>query len=67
MKHEDILRRLKELKIESEYKPPNSIPVQVPLYTDHYRTFLGDSEVKSNVLGRDSGMFLGVKIYDDPE
>ena len=69
MKHNDFAKKLEELghtiKIKYEPLPPN-LPVYPPdPIPDHYGTFLGDSEVSSNVIGQDCGKFLGMPIDTD--
>ena len=72
MKHKELTEMLEEvydkIHIEVEYEPV-SIPIHAGRIKDHYRTFLGDSAVTSNVIGTDCEEFFGVPIpicdYDE--
>ena len=41
------------------------VPVYVDFYVEGDRNFFGPKCIKSNVIGKDSGVFLGVKVSDD--
>ena len=60
---EDYKERFKDVKIEFDIESIESLPVYVSKNTDSHRTIFGETAVKSNVIGKDSGTFLGAKKY----
>lgn len=55
---------LKKNKFNREYRPIKYNPIRPLVYPDHERTLLGDTAVKSNVIGTENDRILGMFFYD---
>ena len=53
-----------EKRFKRKYKPIAYNPIRPLDCPDHERTFLGDTAVKSNVIGKGNGKVLGMFCYD---
>lgn len=58
------LEESKKKKFEREYRPIKYNPIRQLFYVDHERTLLGDTAVKSNVIGTENDRILGMFCYD---